>query len=63
MDEKRPAGKTKTSLYGPGHLNSRQLGNWVPKTGEKIGFMVSTFVRGSERTINERSNISWIEWQ
>lgn len=54
--------KWRTSLTGPGHLNSRALRDWEPQSGEEIGIMVSTFVRGAERTVNERSNVVMVRW-
>lgn len=54
--------KARTSLTGPGHLRSRMLRDWEPASGETIYIMVSTFVRGPERTSNERSAAIPVVW-
>jgi hypothetical protein len=46
---------------GP-HTKREPLESWVPRKGEKVGFMVSTFARDSTRTSNERSNIVMVDW-
>lgn len=33
--------------------------SWLPRSGQRIGFMVSTAARGAERSANERSNLVW----
>lgn len=38
-------------------------GLWEPSAGETVGFMVSGMARDDRRTVNERSNISYIQWQ
>ncbi len=45
-----------------GHIPRAPLNTFVPRSGERYGFMVSTPARGPERTINERSNISMVTW-
>ncbi len=50
------------TVRGSGHITRPPLNTFVPISGEKVGFMVSTPARSSDRTINERSNISWITW-
>lgn len=45
-----------------GHVTRAPLNTYVPRSGERIGFMVSTPARTGERTVNERSNISWLTW-
>jgi hypothetical protein len=46
---------------GP-HTKREPLESWVPRKGELVGFMVSTFARDSTRTSNERSNIVMVNW-
>jgi hypothetical protein len=45
-----------------GHIRSAPLNTFTPRSGETYGFMVSTPARSSERTINERSNVSMVVW-
>jgi len=35
---------------------------WRPKQGEKVGFMVSGIARDGRRTVNERSNVVFVDW-
>jgi hypothetical protein len=44
------------------HTKREPLESWVPRKGEKVGFMISTFARDSTRTSNERSNIVMVDW-
>jgi hypothetical protein len=37
-------------------------GDWKPKSGQRIGLMVSGLIRGSTRNVSERSNVVWVEW-
>ena len=47
---------------GP-HIKKSPLDNWVPKSGETVGLMVSTPARvGPEGPINERSNVVLTTW-
>ena len=47
---------------GP-HIKRPPLDNWVPRSGEQVGFMVSTPARfGPEGPIRERSNIVVVIW-
>ena len=47
---------------GP-HIKRPPLDNWVPRSGEMVGFMVSTPARsGPEGPIRERSNIVLVRW-
>ncbi|MCC5843636.1 MAG: hypothetical protein JJU05_05230 [Verrucomicrobia bacterium] len=56
--------KSKNSVRGTGgHIRQPPLNNWTPTPGETYGFMVTTPARTSERTINERSNVSMVTWQ
>ncbi len=50
------------TVRGSGHITRAPLNTFVPVSGEKVGFMVSTPARSNDRTINERSNISWVIW-
>lgn len=55
--------KTASAVTGAnGHIVGSPLNAWRPTSGETLGFMVSTPARSSERTINERSNISVSTW-
>ncbi len=45
-----------------GHIKKAPLVNWKPVDGEEVYFGVSTLVRGSERTVNERSNFARVLW-
>ena len=45
------------------HIKQSPLDNWQPKSGEKIGLMVSTPARlGPEGPVNERSNVVLVTW-
>jgi hypothetical protein len=44
------------------HTKKDPLESWVPRKGERVGFMVSTPARDSTRTSNERSNIVMVTW-
>ena len=44
------------------HTKREPLESWVPKKGERVGFMVSAFARDSTRTVLERSNIVMVTW-
>ena len=47
---------------GP-HIKRPPLDNWVPRSGEMVGFMVSTPARfGPEGPVRERSNIVLVRW-
>lgn len=35
---------------------------WRPSSGEEIGFIVSGLARDKRRTVEERSNVSWVRW-
>ncbi len=54
--------KAVTSFRGSdGHMPS-PLSDFRPEAGARYGFFVSTAARGSERSGNERSNVSWVTW-
>lgn len=56
--------KSKSAVRGTGgHIRQAPLNTWTPRAGETYGFMVSTPARSSERTINERSNVTMVTWQ
>ena len=46
---------------GP-HTKQQPLESWAPRRGERVGFMVSTPARDSNRTSNERTNIVMVDW-
>jgi hypothetical protein len=51
------------AAFNNDHVKRREFNEWFPpKSGEKIGFMVSGFARDHNRTIEERSNIIWTTW-
>lgn len=55
--------KPVSSVRGTGgHIPRAPLNTFVPRSGQRYGFMVSTPARGPERTINERSTISMLTW-
>lgn len=66
----RPGQECKAVGHGEGTLRDRiglgvelePLESWKPKKGEMVGLMYSTFARGSERSINERSNVVLVPW-
>jgi hypothetical protein len=37
-------------------------GSWEPKSGDRVGFMVSGLIRGRTRNVSERTNLVWITW-
>ena len=54
---------TRRGEWGIGpHTKRPPLEGWVPRRGELVGFMVSTFARDSTRTSNQRSNVVMVEW-
>ena len=58
------AGKHKrpSEELGP-HVKRAPMTRWVPKSGEKVGFMVSTPARfGPDGPVRERSNIVVVTW-
>ena len=44
------------------HFKVSPLSSWTPRSGERIGLMVSGLVRGGNRNVQERSNISMVTW-
>jgi hypothetical protein len=45
-----------------GHIKQSPLANWRPRSGEQIGFIVSTLSRDANRTSNERTNVVLVRW-
>ena len=64
----RPKGTSKSmkkllKTGGEGdHFKVAPLNAWKPKSGEKIGLMVSGLARGKDRNVQERSNVEWVVW-
>lgn len=52
---------TKTQGKGD-HFKVPPLNKWAPKSGERVGFMVSGLARSNARNVQERSNVSWVVW-
>ena len=45
------------------HIKKAPLDHWKPKSGEQVGFMVSTPARfGPQGPVNERSNVVLVNW-
>ena len=49
-------------LSGGGHIKVPPLSSWRPRSGERIGLMVSGLARDSTRNVKERSNIVMVTW-
>jgi hypothetical protein len=48
--------------YG-NHFQQAPLNSWRPRSGERIGLMVSGLARGSSlRNVQERSNVAMVTW-
>jgi PKD repeat protein len=45
-----------------GHIKQAPLANWRPRSGEQVGFIVSTLARDANRTSNERTNVKLVRW-
>jgi len=59
----RPGQVTKSRKAVNGdHIKQPPLASWSPSTGETLYFMVSGLARGSERNVNERSNLIKVTW-
>jgi hypothetical protein len=56
-----PPTSTVADQLGP-HIKQAPLDGWRPRPGERVGVFVSTHARGSERTLNERTNVVAFEW-
>ena len=54
--------KPMTVLSGGGHIKVSPLSSWRPRSGERIGLMVSGLARDSTRNVKERSNIVMVTW-
>ena len=44
------------------HIKVSPLNRWRPRSGERIGLMVSGLARAQTRNVKERSNVSWVVW-
>lgn len=44
------------------HIKVAPLNKWTPKSGERIGLMVSGLARSSARNAKERSNVVMVTW-
>ena len=44
------------------HIKVSPLNEWRPKSGERIGLMVSGLARAQSRNVRERSNVCWVDW-
>ncbi len=44
------------------HIKVSPLNRWRPRSGERIGLMVSGLARSQSRNVKERSNISMVTW-
>lgn len=54
--------KSPSEELGP-HIKRPPMTSWVPKSGERVGFMVSTPARfGPDGPVRERSNIVVVTW-
>ncbi len=60
------AGQTLKDMSGKswgGHIKVSPLSSWEPRSGERIGLMVSGLVRGGLRNVQERSNVDMVTWR
>jgi hypothetical protein len=53
--------KAVSSVHGS-HIKKAPLNNFVPKSGETYGFMVSGLARDKTRNVRERSNVVMLRW-
>ena len=44
------------------HIKASPLSGWRPRSGERIGLMVSGLARAQSRNVRERSNIVMVTW-
>ena len=44
------------------HIKVSPMSSWYPRSGERIGLMVSGLARTSSRNVRERSNIVMVTW-
>lgn len=51
-----------TKSVAGSHIKKDPLKKWVPKKGDKLGFMVSGLCRDAKRNVSERSNVVWVNW-
>ena len=44
------------------HFKVAPLSSWTPRSGERIGLMVSGLARTKMRNVKERSNVVMVTW-
>jgi hypothetical protein len=44
------------------HIKASPLNRWRPRSGERIGLMVSGLARAQSRNVRERTNVSMVTW-
>jgi len=55
--------KKQTAQYGPfGQVEQDPFWTWRPQKGEKIGFMVTSWIRSGVKQPKGRSNVVVVEW-
>lgn len=54
--------KPMSVLSGGGHIKVAPLSSWRPRSGERIGLMVSGLARTTMRNVKERSNVVMVTW-
>jgi hypothetical protein len=54
--------KPMSVLSGGGHIKVAPLSGWRPRSGERIGLMVSGLARTTMRNVKERSNVVMVTW-
>ena len=54
--------KPMSVLSGGGHIKVAPMSSWRPRSGERIGLMVSGLARTSMRNVKERSNVVMVTW-
>lgn len=54
--------KPMSVLSGGGHIKVAPLSSWRPRSGERIGLMVSGLARTTMRNVKERSNVAMVTW-
>ena len=53
--------KSTRAVHGD-HIKKSPLNDFVPRSGEVYGFMVSGLARDSTRNVEERSNVDMVRW-
>jgi len=54
--------KPMSVLSGGGHIKVAPMSSWRPRSGERIGLMVSGLARTTMRNVKERSNVVMVTW-